>query len=52
MVAVRAVLYCCAVMLLPFVLVGYGSTEVTKHVVLSPESSPESYEQIIKYVLG
>ena len=52
MMAVRAVLYCCAVLLLPFVLLVYASTEVTKNVVLLPESVPESYEQIIKYVLG
>ena len=36
----------------PFVLLVYASTEVTKNVVLLPESAPESYEQIIKYVLG
>ena len=50
MMAVRAVL-CCAV-LLPFVLLVYASTEVTKNGVVLPESAPESYEQIIKYVLG
>ena len=57
MMAVRAVLYCCAVLccavlLLPFVLLVYASTEVTKNVVLLPESAQESYQQIKKYVLG
>ena len=47
-----AVLPCCAVLLLPFVLLAYTSTEVTKNVVLLPESAPESYEQLIRYVLG
>ena len=47
-----AVLLCCAVLLLPFVLLVYASTEVTKNVVLLPESAPESYEQILRYVLG
>ena len=45
MLAVRAVL-CCAVLLRPFVLPVYVSTEVTKNVVLLPENAPESYEQI------
>ena len=40
----------CAV--LPFVLLVYTFTEVTKNVVSSPESVPESYKQIIKNVLG
>ena len=52
MMAVRAVLYCCAVLLLPFVLLVYASTEVTKNVVLLPRYAPESCEQIVKYVLG
>ena len=39
-------------LLLPFVLPLYASSEVTKDVVLLPESAPESYEQIIKYVVG
>ena len=43
---------CCAVLLLPFVLLVYASTEVTKNVVFLSESAPESYEQIAKYVLG
>ena len=47
-----AVLLCCAVLLLPFVLLVYASTEVTKNVVFLSESAPESYEQIAKYVLG
>ena len=42
---------CCSVLLLPFVLLVYASTEVTKNVVLQPESAQESYEQIITYVL-
>ena len=46
------ILLCCAVLLLPFVLLVYASTEVTKNVVLLPESAPESYEQLIRYVLG
>ena len=45
-----AVLLCCAVLLLPFVLLVYASTEVTKNVVLLLESAPESYEQIIMYL--
>ena len=45
-----AVLLCCAVLLLMFVLLVYASTEVTENVVLLPESAPESYEQITKYV--
>ena len=45
-------LLCFSVLLLPFVLVVYASTKVTKNVVLLLESAPESYEQIIKYVLG
>ena len=49
--AVGAVL-CCAVLLLPFVLLVYASTEVTKNVVLLPECAPESYQQIKKYILG
>ena len=53
----RAVLYCCAVLcravlLLPFVLLVYAFTEVTKNVVLLPESAPESYQQIKICVLG
>ena len=57
MMAVRAVLYCCAVLcpavlLLAFVLLVYASTEVTKNVVLLPRYAPESCEQIVKYVLG
>ena len=51
MMAVRTVLYCCAVPLLPFVLLVYASTEVTENVVLLPESAPESWEQTIKHVL-
>ena len=39
-------------LLLPFVLLVYASTEVTKNVVLLPERATESFEQIIKYVLG
>ena len=46
------VLLCRAVLLLPFVLLVYASTEVTKNVVLLAESAPESYEQLIKYELG
>ena len=51
MMAVRAVLYCCAVLcpavlLLAFVLLVYAPTEVTKNVVLLPEIAPESYEQL------
>ena len=42
----------CAALLLPSVLLVYASTEVTKNVVFLPESAPESYKQIIKYVLG
>ena len=43
---------CCSVLLLPFVLLVYASTEVSKNVVLLPESAPESYEQKLKYVFG
>ena len=43
---------CYAVLLLPFVLLAYASTEVPKNVVILPESAPESYKQIIEYVLG
>ena len=45
-------LLCCAVLVLPFVLLVYASTEVTRNVVLLPESAPESYEQIVKHELG
>ena len=38
-------------LLLPFVLLAYASIEVTKNVVLLPQSAPEAYEQTIKYVL-
>ena len=44
-----AVLLCCAALLLPLVLLVYASTEVTKNVVLLPESAPEYCEQIIKH---
>ena len=47
-----AVLCCAVLLLLPFVLLLYASTEVKKSVVLLPESAPESYEQILEYVLG
>ena len=59
--AVRAVLYCCAVLccavlccavlLLPFVLLVYAPTKVTKNVVLLPKSATESSEQIMQYIL-
>ena len=52
MMAVRAVLYCCAVLLLPFVLLVYESNEVIKNDVLLPEYAPASCQQIEKYVLG
>ena len=39
MMAVRAVLYCCAVLLLPFVLLVYASTEVTKNVLFARKCS-------------
>ena len=45
-------LLCCAVLLLPFVLPVYASTEVTKKVVLLSESAAEFCEQIIKCVFG
>ena len=47
-----AVRLCCAVLLLPFVLLVYESNEVTKNFVLLPESPPESFEQIIQFILG
>ena len=54
---VRAMLYCCAVLccavlVLQLGLLVYASTEVTRNVVLLPESAPESYEQIVKHELG
>ena len=57
MMAVRAVLYCCAVLCcavlqLPFVLLVHASTEVTKNVVLCFIARKCSREQIIKNVLG
>ena len=47
-----AVRLCCAVLLVPFVLLVYESNEVTKNFVLLPESPPESFEQIIQFNLG
>ena len=57
-----AVLLCCAVLLPPFVLLVYVSTEVTEIGVLLlltrvpkvtlPRSGPESYKQKNMYVLG
>ena len=47
-----AVRLCCAVLLLPFVLLVYESNEVTKNFVLLPVSPPESFEQIIQFILG
>ena len=56
MVAVRAVLYCCAVLSCAAAAVRVGcvhaSTEVTKNVLVLPESAPESYQQIKKIVRG
>ena len=54
--AVRVVLYCravlcCGVLLLPFVVLVYASTEDTKNVVLLAESAQESCQIIKKYVL-